>query len=82
MDIAKPLLLLEPDEQHRDISRRDTADAAGLADRARADGGEFLARLIAKARHILIINILWQELRLELFHVRDLLELLLDVALV
>ena len=82
MDIAKPLLLLEPDEQHRDISRRDAADAAGLADRARADGGEFLARLIAKARHILIINILWQELRLELFHVRDLLELLLDVALV
>ena len=30
----------------------------------------------------MIINILWQELRLEFLHVRDLLELLLDVALV
>ena len=82
MDIAKPLLLLEPDEQYRDVGRRDAADAAGLPDRARADGGELLARLIAKARYILIIKIFRQELCLEFLHVRDLLELLLDVALV
>ena len=75
MDIAKPLLLLEPDEQHGHIGRRDTADAPCLTDRARADGSEFLARLIAQARYIPIINIFRQELRLELFHVRDLLEL-------
>ena len=82
MDIVKPLLLLEPDEQHRDVGRRDAADAAGLPDRARADGGELLARLIAKTRYILLIKIFRQELCLEFLHVRDLLELLLDVALV
>ena len=41
-----------------------------------------IARLIAQARHVLIIKIFRQELCLEFLHVRDLLELLLDVALV
>ena len=49
---ATPLSLFEKDGQESDISGSDFADAAGLTEGGRSNGGEFLASFVPEATHI------------------------------
>lgn len=51
-----PSAFFEKDGQKGDISGSDSADAAGLTQGGRSNGGEFLASFVPEATHIFVIQ--------------------------
>lgn len=78
----EPPLLFHPHGEDGDVSGRDAADAAGLAEARGPDGRELFAGFVAEARNVIVIYIFWNLFRLEPFHVRDLFHLFFDVTFV
>src|SRR5262249_30449820 len=68
--------------QKRERRRRHAVDAAGMADRARPDGGEFLARLVRETFDVRVIDIVGQRETLVAAEGRDVGSLAAEIDIV